>query len=865
MSTEYLQDKKNFIKEILDAFEIISNSAKSGIEEIKDLNYYDSIINNNNFTNDLHINMSQYSNILEYRHYIHTPLTGRVDVQVDGQYETIYFNNYHAPGSTSDNYVIASYMAPIGKLLVLEVGEHLTINGRKYEVKLNTKLHPRLNNTWDSINTNIKFFNGEDKYESFLKFLQDRIKNNLSNLDFILSEDQSSLKGIYKELATKISIRTQSILDKYQDEIFRLPLQKKVILTGSPGTGKTTTLIKRLSQKNKIEYLNDSEVEIIKNSKSDHTKSWIMFSPNELLLKYLKDGFNKEGIPVIRENVKTWKEHSFFLGRDVLDILKVGEDNRKFILRDNIYNVKNHFKLIELYESFEYNFSKHFSEIIFEVVSWLNSIKSNLTAKISNEISSLFNDKFSDLLKIIRIIESNSQRLNDIIKDIVQEADIESLIREKINEVFENNNNLLKEVYNFHATLKRDKSAEEFDEDFEKNLNENKLGYNIISEYIIKYSRKKFKNEEIGEKTYIYKIYNFIVNKGIKFSDFELTNIGLNDSLKSNKSLLINPLNKLFNEVNRYYLNFKIQNNLFQSESEYSYIDQLELDMLILMKLKILNNISPDYSYKSGKENEVSKNIDKLKSHFKNQIFIDEVTDFSPIQVSAINLLCNSKVSSLFMSGDFNQRLTTYGLKNIDELKWVDSSVLEKEISIPYRQSDNLTLFSNAIINNHIVKYDINQPKPILKHITEGHILSSWIIERINEIHRYLDYYPSIAIFVANEEEKQKLNLAFKTSSKNYNFRIYYSNGEDLGEGHDIRVFNIQDIKGLEFEVVFFIDLNSLISNYSDLFIKYLYVGSSRARTFLGTTYSDSLPENFNFLKDLNSEQWFTPEIDKIT
>ena len=852
---EYSQDKKKFLREILEAFENISNSAKQGMAEIENLDYYDSIITNNNFTSETIIDISQYSNILEYRHYSHIPLTGRVDVLVEGQIETIYFNNYMAPGNTSANYVIASYISPIGKLLVLDVGEKLTVNGRRYEVKLNTKLNPRLSTNWDSINTNVKYFNGEDKYESFLKFLNEKLENNKINLDFILSEDNSH-KGIYEDIATKISIRTQSILDKYQDEIFRLPLQSKVVLTGSPGTGKTTTLIKRLSQKNRIEYLSETEKEIVFSSKSDHSKSWTMFSPNELLLKYLKDGFNREGIPVIRDNVKTWKEYSFYLGRDVLDILKIGDENRKFIINYNINNVQNHNILIELYEKFEKEYCIHFSEIIFEVVTWLNSIKSNLTARISNEISNLFNNNFSDLMKIIRIIESNSRSLNELIKEIVEDTDIDSLIKEKINEVLQNNNNILKEIYNFHSNLKREKSGEEFDEDFEVSKNENSLGYNICKDYIIKYSRKIIRNEVVGEKTYLFKIYNFIMSKGINFSISELTNIGLTDTLKNNKNLLIYPLNKLFNEVNRYYLNFKINNKLFHKEGEYSHIDQLELDMLILLKIKILCNTSSNVNLISAKENEVRKNIEKLKSHFKNQIFIDEVTDFSPIQVSSINLLCNSNISSLFMSGDFNQRLTTFGLKDIKELKWVDSSILEKEISIPYRQSNNLSVFSNAIIKNSTVIYDNQEPKPILKKITDDQSLTSWIIKKINDIHEYLGYYPSIAIFVTNEEEKQKLILSFKNTEYNYNFRIYFSNGEDLGEGYDIRVFNIQDIKGLEFEVVFFIDINSLILNFSDLFIKYLYVGSSRSRTFLGMTYSDKIPEHLFFLKGLDNDLW---------
>lgn len=52
----------------------------------------------------------------------------------------------------------------------------------------------------------------------------------------------------------------------------------------------------------------------------------------------------------------------------------------------------------------------------------------------------------------------------------------------------------------------------------------------------------------------------------------------------------------------------------------------------------------------------------------------------------------------------------------------------------------------------------------------------------------------------------------------------------------NVRVFDIQHIKGMEFEAVFFVSIDQLATLHPALFDKYLYVGITRAATYLDVT-----------------------------
>ena len=82
--------------------------------------------------------------------------------------------------------------------------------------------------------------------------------------------------------------------------------------------------------------------------------------------------------------------------------------------------------------------------------------------------------------------------------------------------------------------------------------------------------------------------------------------------------------------------------------------------------------------------------------------------------------------------------------------------------------------------------------------------------------------------------------------------------GQTMGKEIDVRVFDIQHIKGLKFEAVFFVGVDRLAASQPELFDKYLYVGTTRAATYLGMTCDGPLPTILEPLRPMFADKWIS-------
>jgi len=136
--------------------------------------------------------------------------------------------------------------------------------------------------------------------------------------------------------------------------------------------------------------------------------------------------------------------------------------------------------------------------------------------------------------------------------------------------------------------------------------------------------------------------------------------------------------------------------------------------------------------------------------------------------------------------------------------------------------------------------------------------LAEWLASRINEIERFSDGLPSIAVLVNREDELQPLADALNEALAEQAIRaIACPKGQAIGPENDVRIFEVQHIKGLEFEAIFFVNIDALAQAEPDLFERFIYVGATRAATFLGLTCAgDTLPAPLLPVEGLFDEYW---------
>lgn len=885
------QHVEQVARDALDQFDRVSIAAQTAIRNAPNLGT-DALAAVNTLTGGAAIQrlgQINQENLESYQILAREPAIARVAVLDEEGLQRVYYICRTTPINGVSN--LASYRAPVGRLASLPVGTEFSLpNGDVVEVVERAQLRPsHLAEGWDSRDTIIEAddlgpFTIESLRSLLYKVAGEEVTEDL--LEQLLAEESETanfIEGVRRSVITKMGLRDQPILDQYQDEIFRLPLDRRLLILGPPGTGKTTTLIRRLGQKLDSAYLEEGELRAVESISSatgvSHANSWVMFTPTELLKQYLKEAFAREGVPAPDIRIRTWTDYRRELGRSTFGVLRTATGVGTFVLKESAETLLPEASdtPIKWFEDFD----------AWQRATFINDLRQaaiGLSENASANISSVGR-------RLVEILErANSNSLAATFSALVGEVSgIQSLVA-GLKEVTDKKIHVA-----LNLQLNRDKGfidalakfidglqqAPEIDADDPDDLDADEedataprtgraAAVTAYMQVVRAQARTQARKRTLGKNTRNGKIIEWLGDRGL--GESERAEVGASLLVQASARRFTNPVKRYLDAIPRRYRAYR---RTRQEEARWYRKDgfsptdlhPLELDVVLLGILRGANELLSRATIVRDIDLPVWSSLRPVLDLHKNQVVVDEATDFSPIQLACMAALANPKIRSFFACGDFNQRLTTWGSRSIDDVKWVLPEIDVKEITVSYRQSKRLNDLARAIIvaaggtdsgvtlPAHVDNEGV--PPTLLENAAAQDEVVDWLAQRIREIEQFLEHMPSIAIFVESEAEVQPLADALNEALAAENAQVVACpKGQVMGQDNDVRVFDVQHIKGLEFEAVFFVGVDRLATIHPQLFDKYLYVGTTRAATYLGWTCDSVMPDKIQSLRSMFVANW---------
>jgi DNA polymerase III delta prime subunit len=809
----------------------------------------------------------------------------------DGEFIIYYICRDTPTGGLGQGKRLAGRNSPAGRLASLAVGDEFEISvpggvlgGEIVEKAI---LRPnRSNSAWDS---RFSILEGETYGPITVVSMRDALARPAAAdigdalLAEILAEDEKAINvfnGIRRSVITKMGLRDQPTLNRYQDEIFRLPLNSQLLIVGPPGTGKTTTLIRRLGQKLDREYLDEEERRLADGGQADgappHADSWMMFTPTDLLKLYLKEAFAQNRIAAPDQKISTWSRFRLDLARNHFRILRTPNGGGPFILKEGesftLPNVMD--RQTDWFEDFASWQSDDFWAELREAAYLLANSKKAEARRLAQSLTAIVADAATDSIERGMIALVDVAENVDVLLDELKEA-TDGVIRRSLQLQVNRNRQFLEELALFlDKTDTPDDEPDDPDGEDEEEIQAPRTrmaaAMSAYMRNLRSQARARFGRRTLGRTTRAGRIAEWIADRTLPEGD--LRDIG--EGLQTQAALrrFTNPVRRYINGIAGRYRRFRrarqSENNWYVETIGGSDVDPLEVDIMLLCAMRATSSLLRDRTIRRNIDDSAYALLKEFMRHVRNQIMVDEATDFSPIQLACMGALSSPGIQSFFACGDFNQRITTWGSRSKDEMRWALPQIDVRPIQVSYRHSRQLNQLATEIVRlcgGETVDVALPQNvdnegvSPVLgSDLAQRDDIIEWLALRIVEIERFTNPLPSVAVLVNDEAEVGLLADGLKAAlvEQNLNVVACYK-GQFAGQENDIRVFNVQHIKGLEFEAVFFVGVDTLAALQPELFDKYLYVGATRAATYLGLTCAGAgLPQKIESLQAGFAADW---------
>ena len=831
-----------------------------------------------------------------YRNLTKEPAIARVMIQYEDETERTWYICRATPVTIKD-LNLASYLSPIGRLASLEVQSRFKLpNGKIVRVLQQARFRPsKQSGEWDSHDTRVETdFFGAITVRSLRALLEQPDDEQDDILGRILAKERSQHlinDGVRRSVITKMELRDQPVLDRFQDEIFRLPIDGRLLIVGPPGTGKTTTLIRRLGQKLDRDFLRESELRLVNDAQqfdlgaTSHEDSWIMFTPTVLLKQYLKEAFARERVPASDQNIKTWDDYRRDLAKNEFQVLKAATEKGTFVLREtpSLKSTAQE-RLPQCFTEFDEWQRDEFMRRLRDSAHALATGRVSACRKLGRRLEDVLKSHSSDPGPDVSLLVSLSTeipRVRQIVGGLRDESakKIDGALNLQLNRDSSFLDDLARYVNDIQQTHSRVEEVGENEieteiddeEDSAIHQTERNATINVYRRAVRAQARAAASRRAVRSASTNWKIIEWLGDDRT-LAEPDRIEVGIKLLAQTRARRFMNPAARYVSDMPRRYRTFRNRQRehgkWYNDGIESNQIHPLELDFILLAILRAARGFLSNARVVQGIADPEWSFLKPVLQAYRNQVLVDEATDFSPIQLACMADLTHPKIRSFFACGDYNQRLTTWGTRSEGDLKWACDGIEIKDIKISYRQTRQLSELTREmmLITGNVdpavdlpANTDNDGPKPVLLENAADGVTAAWLAERIREIELFSNQLPSTAIFVNSEDDVEPVAKALNATEamiENNVKVVACPKGLAVGQDNDVRVFDVQHIKGLEFEAVFFVAVDRLADRVPTLFEKYLYVGATRAATYLGITCEGALPQAIEPLRHHFGIDW---------
>lgn len=775
----------------------------------------------------------------------------------------------------------AIYMSPKGRLAPLGVGDAAGIDlpsgTRSFVIREKMTFKPVEDGAdWDA-HPAIHF--REDAPPITVKSLRDLLRGAgvpEAEIDAVArwyedddAGDGNVSEGLARQTLTAMQLRVAPILDRFQDKIFRLPLDRRIAVLGPPGTGKTTTMVRRLRQKLDFAYLDDDERGMAGGQDAaglTHADSWVLFTPTELLRLYVKEALGKEGVPVHDDRLRTWDDFRWAVARNELGILRRGNGGGLVMPRsadDSWLSPQALGDGIGWFDAFDRWQSTAFIEQMSVEGARLRDAADPRAAALGRRVVASIERAGGDVVRLLAELAGLRAELVALARgfgDAIGDA-----LAAPLGVFARADPGFLDALSTTVTALLRDTSDDpddddEDDVDVDEDVGQpptsprpspqgRRLHADIFRRAMRALAIAQASGRSLRPGGRAGRVIEWLRGRGLAVPDLKQTGdlLLLGRAAGRLDGAPATYLRRLPQRYRRFRRAMRAQGDWYPDRgAPASSVHPAEVDLIMLAMLRGAAAIEGDRLLAGRLADRRPPLLDGIASLRRNQVLIDEMADFTPVQLASMAALASATTRSLFLCGDFNQRLTRWGCRSEQELVWAAPALAFERIATGYRQSRKLGDFARRLAGRQGAVADDAPPfsdnigfDPVVAtRLASDEVRARWLCDRIREIERTTDgHIPTIAVLVPDTGMLTSFTAALNTELADLTLHARaYAQGDAIGKTNDIRVFPIEHIKGLEFEAVFFIDVDRLAQEKPDLFDRYIYVGATRAATFLGLT-----------------------------